>query len=99
MLQNIYMLPYLFHDPVELLEIWHSSNLEQPEYLLEVEEFLDEPTVDERKWMKNEFWGKRFEELRTGYIATYKALLGERDIGKRRKILNDWRQYEQRFFE
>ncbi|GAB6060834.1 tetratricopeptide repeat protein [Desulfonatronum parangueonense] len=99
MIQNIYMLPYLFHEPVELQEIWHSSNLKQPEYLLEVEEFLDEPTVDERKWMKNEFFSKSFEELRTGYIATYKALFGERDIGKRRKILDDWRHYEQRFFE
>jgi len=99
MLQNIYMLPLLFNEPMEAQEIWHGSNREQPEYLFEVEEFLDEPTVEERKWMKKEFHSKRFEELRTGYIETYKALLDERDIEKRRKILDDWRQYAQRFFE
>jgi len=93
------MLPLLFNEPMELQEIWHGSNWEQPEYLFEVEEFLDEPTVEERKWMKNEFHSKRFEELRTGYIETYKALLGEQDIEKRRKNLDDWRQYAQRFFE
>ena len=99
MLQNVYLLPLLFNKPMETQEIWHGSNLERPEYLFEVEEFLDEPTAEERKWIKKEFHGKRFEELRTGYIETYKALLDERDIEKRGKILDDWHRYAQRFFE
>jgi len=48
--------------------------------------------------MKEEFYSKRFEELRTGYIETFKALLGERDFEKRGKILDEWRQFAQRFF-
>jgi len=99
MLQNIYMLPFLFNEPMGVQDFWHSSNLERPEYLYEVEEFLNEPTVEERKWMKEEFYSKRFEELRTGYIETFKALLGERDFVKRRKILDEWRQFAQSFFD
>jgi len=99
MLKNIYLLPLLFNEPMEKQEIWHGSNREQLEYLFEVEEFLGEPTVEERKWMKKEFHSKRFEELRTGYIETYKALLHERDVEKRGKILDDWHQYAQRYFE
>jgi tetratricopeptide (TPR) repeat protein len=98
MLENIYMLPLVFGEPMKTLEIWHPSNYKEPEYLLEVGEFLDEPTVEERRWMKKEFYSKQFEDLRTRYIETYKALSNERDVAKRGKILDDWRQYAQQFF-
>jgi len=49
--------------------------------------------------MKRMFWGNWFEELRTVYLATYKTLLGVKDAGKRRKILDDWCYYEQWVFE
>jgi len=99
MLQNIYLLPFLFNEPMENQKIWHASNWQQPGYFFEVEPFLDEPTVEERQWMKNEFHSEPFEALRNGYIETYGALLGETDIGRRRKILQDWRQFVERYFE
>ncbi len=98
MLENIYMLPLVFGEPMKTLEIWHPSNFNEPEYLFEVEEFLDEPTIEERKWMKEEFRSKRFKDLRNGYIETYKALSNERDFEKRGKILDDWHQYAEQFF-
>lgn len=98
MLENIYMLPLVFGEPVKILEIWHPSNFKEPDYLFDVEEFLDEPTIEERKWMKEEFSSKRFKDLRNGYIETYKALSNERDFEKRGKILYDWHQYAEQFF-
>ena len=99
MLQNIYLLPFLFDEPLAKQNIWHSSNWTQPEYLCEIEMFLNEPTVEERHWIKREFHSGPFEALRTGYIETYGALLGEKDFQRRGKILNDWRQFSQKFFE
>lgn len=98
MLQNVYMLPLLFGEPMERLAIWHPSNRERPEYLADVAEYLEGPTPEERAWMKAEFHSDRFRRLRDGYIDTYRALLGEREIERRRRILNEWYRFSEAFF-
>lgn len=68
-----------------------------------------EKALEFYSWFEQEFpddIGEPISELywalahyRAGNIETYKALLDERDIENRGKILEDWRQYAQRFFE
>lgn len=98
MLQNIYLLPFLFNEPIDKLNIWHASNLEYPEYLQAVEEYLAEPTSEERAWIKKEFYSERFSRLYEHYVDTYQKLLDEKDIEKRRKILDEWYRFSEGFF-
>lgn len=98
MLQNLYLLPFVFGEPMARLEIWHSSNCQEPEYVDVEPELLDEPTDEERGWIRREFYSKPFEELRATYIKAYAALLGERDIDKRGGILNEWYRVCRTFF-
>lgn len=96
MIHNLYMLPYLFGEPWEKLEIWHGSNRERPEYLADIQELLEEPTGQEREWMRQEFYSEPFTRLRESYVEHYGKLLGEHDIERRREILSRWgREAEQ----
>lgn len=98
MLSNLYMLPFLFGEPLGLLDIWHSSNRDQSDYLWEVEEYLNEPTEKERQWIKQEYNSAPFASLRNEYINTYRALKYERDFERRGALLRSWNQYAARFF-
>jgi len=84
------MLPSLFGECWSKLDIWYGSNRQEPEYLGEVEEFLDEPTSDERAWMNQEFYSDSFRDLRDAYVDHFGRLLNERDIDERRRILDSW---------
>lgn len=94
MLSNVYLIPTLFSKPVTKLDMWHSSNWEASEYVQEIQEYLSEPNSEERAWFKEEFEGQLFTKIREKYIATYRALQGERDVKVRGRILDDWRKYE-----
>lgn len=87
---NIYLLPFLAGKAFEPLDIWHSSNWHQPDYLLEVESFLAGPSKEERRWIGCELETSPFQRLRDGYIATFFALKSEADFSKRRTILATW---------
>lgn len=99
MLGNLYMLPFIIHEPIEALDIWHSSNSDYPDYLFEVEEFLDEPKAEEREWIKREYNSHSFFTLREEYINTYRQLKYEHDFQKRGDILNAWRRFSSLYFE
>lgn len=94
MLSNFYLLPSLFSKPISKLDMWHSSNWEAPEYVREIQEYLSEPSSQERAWFQEEFEGQLFTNIRKKYVASYKALQDERDVGVRREILDDWRNFE-----
>nr|VFJ47723.1 MAG: hypothetical protein BECKDK2373C_GA0170839_101914 [Candidatus Kentron sp. DK] len=99
MISNLYLLPFLFHEPIEPLDIWHASNYEHQDYLWEVEEYLDEPTDGERQWIKDAYHSQPFEILRNEYVRTYHDLNGEHDVRRRSDILDKWRQFYLRFFD
>ena len=90
MLQNLYLLPFLFHELLPKQAIWHPSNFAQPEYLWDVAEFLILPTAEERAWIKQMYLSTPFTELRDTYLQTYGALLREQDIENRGRILRAW---------
>lgn len=93
MLSNIYLLPYLFGRPLPRQDMWHSSNLAEPEYVEAIEEFLDEPTIQEREWVREQFEGQLFTNLRKKYIETFQALQHTGDVDARTRILEDWQDY------
>ena len=99
MIGNLYMLPYVFNEPIQLLDIWHSSNREHPDYLFEVEEFLEEPTPEEKDWIKKEYATSKFANLREECIRTFHNLKNEHDFKKRGEILNVWHRFSARHFQ
>lgn len=93
MLSNIYMLPSLFSRPLPKQDMWHSSNWAEPGYVDEMEEFLEEPTSQEREWIKARFDDELFTNLRKKYVETYRALQHASDFDTRSRILSEWREY------
>ena len=99
MLGNLYILPFLFREPIKTLDIWHWSNWADNNYLNTVADFLDEPTEEERQWIKNEYNTPTFSILRDKYIFTYHHLKHERDTQKRHEILEQWKVFSEPFLE
>jgi len=99
MLGNLYMLPFIFQQPIARLDIWHSSNRDYPDYILEVEEFLEEPTPEEREWIRMEYNSAPFSSLREEYVNVYHKLNHEHDFQKRGEIIDSWRRFSSQHFE
>lgn len=94
MLNNVYMLPKLFGISLRKQDIWHASNREMPDYIEQIADFLTEPTDEERDWIKHHFESSVFTEARHKYIETFRALQHADDYDIRKKLLDDWREYE-----
>lgn len=93
MVSNIYLLPYLFSRPLPRQDMWHSSNWALPDYIEEIEELLEEPTSQERQWLKAQYEDEVFTNMRNKYIETFRALQHARDFDTRSNILDEWREY------
>ena len=91
MLSNIFLLPFLVGKKIEVTGVWLSSNREHASHLAEIDEYLQEPSLEERDWIAQALETDAFVTLRDGYIETFSALSGERDLAKRRRILDRWR--------
>ncbi len=97
MLSNLYLIPYLIGEPIEEIDMWHSSNRDCAEYLYEVEEWFSDIPAEVVPWLEAEYKLKGAAQLRWQYVKTYRALQSEKEIGKRSKLLQDWYEYaEQR---
>ena len=90
MLSNIFLLPHLIGQRFKAPNVWHPSNRHQEGYLLEIEQFLHEPSREELHWIEAELSTPPFTTLKDGYIATFSALNGEQDINKRVALLRQW---------
>ena len=94
MLQNVYLLPILLGLRHDRYDIWHSSNMEEPDYITEAPpDFLPHLSEQERSWIGEQLETFRFRRAREEYIATYGALKHEKDIDKRRQILRRWNEF------
>ena len=72
MLQNIYLLPILLGAPPDSYDIWHGSNMEQPDYIIQAPpDFLPQLSKQERSWIAEQFDSFRFRRFREEYVATY----------------------------
>lgn len=93
MLSNLYLMPSLLGEPIEPLDIWHSTNRERTEYLSEVDEWLrDFPSAD-LSWLRSEYEMAGAEALRGEYVRTYHKLKHEEQREARREILQKWYAY------
>jgi len=95
MLSNLYVLPYLYGEPLARQDIWHSSNWADPTYISQVDDLLDTPTGEERMWFKSMFESELFTALRNYYIETFHALLDTRDVEQRQQLLEQWHTFYQ----
>ena len=97
MLSNLYLIPHLIGEPIEDIDMWHSSNRDCAEYLFEVEEWLNGIPPEVIPWLKAEYEMKGAAQLRWEYVKTYHALQSEKEVGERRRLLRSWYEYaEQR---
>ncbi len=97
MLSNLYLIPFLLGEPVEEIDMWHSSNRDRAEYLYEVEEWLGDIPQGIVPWLKAEFKMKGAAQLRWEYVKTYHALQSVKEVSERQKLLHSWYEYaEQR---
>jgi len=91
LVQNIYILFTLTGMKIGGHDIWHGSNFENPDYLHKVpEEMLPNFTTEECLWVQKMIESFKFQRVLKKYIATFHALKYEKNIGKRRAILNRW---------
>ena len=94
MVRNLYLLPHLVGSPLPRQEMWHSSNWDEPDYILDVdEEFLPQLADDERLWVTQQLESSLFRRVKDEYVAAHRAPLGEDDIARRSAILRRWNKF------
>jgi len=94
MLQNVYLLPILLGARPDSYDIWHGSNMEQPDYIIQApSEFLPQLSEQEHSWIAEQFDSFRFRRAREEYVSTYRALKCEKNVDNRRQILRRWNAF------
>jgi hypothetical protein len=88
-LSNLYLIPSLLGFKQEKLDIWHSSNVEEPEYVQygppELLALWDEPAL---QWAKKTYESQEFHQIRLRYIEIYHHLLNEHPGPKRSQLVD-----------
>ncbi len=87
MFRNLYLIPALWGEKLEMLDIWHGDNMSEPEYLSFIpKEIFGLWTADEVRWARTEYEGERFRRLRERYVELSRQLNGE-PAGRKRTAL------------
>jgi hypothetical protein len=88
MLKNLYLLPHLLEIKQEILDIWHSSNWDEKEYVESAPPEIFELWADEEKeWLREVYNSQEVEEIRLRYIEIYRQLKIEPVGAKRTKLV------------
>ena len=89
MLSNLYLIPHLLDRDQDELDIWHSTNYEQKEFLEyvppEIWALWDGPAL---RWAQEMYDSPEFRRIRTRYIEIHEQLKSE-PRGPRRSALVD----------
>ncbi len=93
MLSNLYMIPNLVGKPIREIDMWHSSNRDQEDYLFEVEDWLADIPSETLSWLNTEYEMKGARRLRSEYIKTYHALKTAKEFDERQRLLQGWYKY------
>ncbi len=90
MLSNLYMLPHLFGFEQSLLDIWHSSNFEEKDYITQVPPELyklwDEPAL---RWAQGLYESDDFCYVRERTIEIFRLLKSEPQGTKRIQLVKE----------
>lgn len=90
MLTNLYMIPRLLGEHVEIYDIWHCNSDGDYEYFDYLyDEILTAITPDDKKWVKTEYDSFVFKRIRQRYIDIFGQLKGLDDMTLRKKLLNE----------
>lgn len=75
MLSNIYLIPHLLGERNERVEMWHSSNWEEPAYMVEIpERVLDALTDEDKTWIREAYQSEPFQNVLKRHIEVNQAL-------------------------
>ncbi len=87
---NQYIIPILLGRDVALLDMYHSSNSEEPEWInegpVELFELWDEESI---AWAADVYDSPGFAKLRNRQVEINKLLKTESDVSKRRRLLDE----------
>ena len=87
MLSNIYLIPLLLGAKMAKVDMEHSSNFEEPEFLDYLPERIKKGiTAEDKKWMESCYFSDKFQAVLKHYIKINKALL-KTPVGERRSAL------------
>lgn len=87
MLTNLYLIPHLLGIQQPRLDMWHSSNWMEPEYIgLIPSEFFQLWDEDALTWAREMYDSEDFAEVRTRYIEIFSQLQHE-PVGPKRSQL------------
>lgn len=87
-LKNLYLLPRLLRIRQEILDIWHSSNWDEKEYVESAPpEIFQLWTDEEKEWARKVYNSQKVEELRSRYIEIYRQLKIEPVGAKRTELV------------
>lgn len=95
MLSNLYLIPQLIGKPIQEIDMWHSSNRDHPDYLLEVEDWLTDIPSEVIPWLEAEYGMEGASQLRWEYVETFHALQSARELSERQRLLQSWQHYAQ----
>jgi hypothetical protein len=88
MFSNLYLIPNLLGLKHERLDIWHGSNIEEPEYLYDFPQELIEIWGEaELQWARKTYERQEFQQARLKYIEILHQLLNEPVGLKRSKLV------------
>lgn len=90
MLSNLWLLPFVAGRTLDAQDIWFSSNRSSPDYIDEIHGFLETISTEERRWIGECLDLPQFIALRDGHLTAFAALKHERDVTRRRAILERW---------
>jgi hypothetical protein len=75
MLSNIYLIPHLLGDPIQKVDMWHSSNYDEPnivEYL--PEKIRNNISAGDLEWIASKYNSDKFQKVLKRHISIHQKL-------------------------
>ena len=90
MLSNVYLLPWILHEKVQPIDMWHMSDFSMVEYCEYVpDRVLESLSEQEIEWINRCYHSDAFVGLRTRYIEIHTLLNRVSDFDERGKLLDE----------
>jgi hypothetical protein len=90
MLSNVYLLPRLFGDPLERLDIWHGSSDARPEFVEHIHEpYLALWNDEEKAWARGLHGSRGFRSARERHIEISRKLERLRPGPERNRLVRE----------
>ena len=87
MLSNIYLIPYLMGENLDRVDMWHSSNYEEPEFMDWIPERVQEAiTEEDLTWIRVKHESELYRKILKRYIEI-KHELQTTPVGEKRSAL------------